>query len=53
VEGWEVNCQGSKCRVTYTIKLIGEKEPQVAIWEVDLETKKISPQNGWAIDLTK
>ncbi len=53
VEGWEVECQGKKCRVTYTIKLINQKEPQVAIWEVDLENKKISPQNGWAIDLTK
>jgi len=53
VEGWEVECQGMKCRVTYTIKLVNQKEPQVAIWEVDLENRKISPQNGWAIDLTR
>ncbi|MGQ9897172.1 MAG: hypothetical protein ACUVR8_06410 [Acidobacteriota bacterium] len=53
VQGWQVECQGPKCRVTYTIKLVDQKEPQVAIWEVNLETRKISPQNGWAIDLTK
>ncbi len=51
--GWEVECQGRKCQVTYTIRLVNQKEPQVAVWEVDLENQKISPQNGWAIDLTK
>ncbi|QUV99769.1 hypothetical protein J8C02_10190 [Chloracidobacterium sp. MS 40/45] len=53
VEGWQVKCQGKKCQVTYTIKLVNQKEPRVAVWEVDLENQKISPQNGWAIDLTK
>ncbi|OYT71651.1 MAG: hypothetical protein CFK52_07255 [Chloracidobacterium sp. CP2_5A] len=52
VEGWSVECEGSKCRVSYTIKLTNQ-EPQTAIWEVDVAAKSVSPQNAWAIELTK
>ncbi|MCS7081046.1 MAG: hypothetical protein NZ585_13480 [Chloracidobacterium sp.] len=51
-EGWRVECQGSKCKVTYTVKLIGQ-EPQTAVWEVDVAAKTVSPQNSWAMELTK
>ncbi len=52
VDGWRVECQGSKCRVTYTVKLVGES-PRTAVWEVDIERKQVSPQNNWAQELTK
>ncbi|MFQ3581542.1 MAG: hypothetical protein SNJ49_06535 [Chloracidobacterium sp.] len=52
VDGWRVECQDTKCRVTYTIKLTGQ-DPQSAVWEVDIAAQTVSPQNGWAIDLTK
>ncbi len=51
-DGWNVECLGSKCRVTYAIKLVNE-EPQTAIWEVDVVAQTVSPQNSWATELTK
>lgn len=52
LEGWRVECQESKCKVTYTVKLVGQ-EIRTAVWEVDLAAKTVSPQNRWAQDLTK